>query len=342
VSGPTSQFEKAVLNTPAKRGQHAATEALIATPELMQKWQKWKRQRPVRITEKVMEAAEFYKQNGGIIEQSFTLGVVKGVEYILDGQHRREAAYISKLPEFYIEVKRVFFDDPDDMGALFDRLNSRLASYKSDDALRALEADIPGIAKLREVAPFVGYDQLRRNPHSPILSMSTVLKAWLVKEVPSSSLGMATKKAAQGFTVEEAVECGRFLNLCMDAWGRDTEYRRLWAQLNLGLTSWLYQRTVLRPIFGEQRDRLTREQFKKGLSALSTDSRYLEWVVNRRMDEHSRSPAYNKITALFSARLREEFKRAPKLPRPEWVHSGGYEARFARERMDEARANGTP
>ena len=59
--------------------------------------------------------------------------------------------------------------------------------------------------------------------------------------------------------------------------------------------------------------------FVKCLTALSADSRHLDWLVGRQLSDDHRAPAYDRIRRIMAARLRAEGVASPKFPQAAWV-----------------------
>lgn len=286
----------------------AAAEALVLPPF----------QRPLKVNRKVEEIAEKMKENGGIIDGVMTLGDLGLKRYLVDGQHRREAFLMSELPEAYVDVRICEFDTMAEMAEEFVKLNSQIVRLTADDMLRGLEQSNDWLRLIRKDCPFVGYGYLGANPHSPILSMSVLLKSWSgsKSDVPSIRGGIATHIIASDLTEENARNIASFLKIAYAAWGQDKQNMRLWGRINLMLCLWLWHRLVLAPPGGKT-VRLTHDQFKKGLMALSADGNFIDWLQGR-WSERDRAPAYARIKALFADRLKAELGHKIMLPAPDW------------------------
>lgn len=281
-------------------------------------------QRQLRVNEKVKSVVEELKHNGGVLPGIITLGKIgeEPTTYIVDGQHRLEAFKISGLKEAIADVRICNFESLGELAKEFVRLQKSLVSMRPDDVLRGLEFSTPAIKRIRDQCEFVGYDYVRRNPSSPIIGMSVVLRCWMgsAPETPSGSIG-STQDLAERITDEQDLIV--FLLTAHSAWGRDPEFVRLWGSLNLMLCMWLYRRLVL------DRDRslkraviLNVAQFKQCLMALSADSNYLDYLVGRMASQRDRAPTYRRIRDIFVSRVMVDSKngkRPPALPRPPWV-----------------------
>lgn len=310
-----------VLDSKAKKVTRTSLDTILITPDLLKTWKRPPFQRPLKVNSKVMALAEDIKTDGGVIPGVITLGVLNGDEYIIDGQHRTEAFLLAGVAEGYVDIRRHYFESMADMGDEFVNLNSQLVRMKPDDILRGLESSSAGLTAIRTACPWVGYDMVRRGDKAPLLSMSIALRCWFgsMPEVPTSS-SISSSEAAKRTTEEEGEAVASMLKLCYAAWGRDVEYHRLWGALNLILVSWLYRRLVITQ-YSPKTPKLTRDMFQKCLTSLSAETNYLEWLHGRNLSERDRAPAYNRIKAVFSARIFSDTGKKPMLPTPAWVHA---------------------
>lgn len=166
---------------PAPKAERSRSETMLLTPEVMKSWRKPPCQRDVKINQRLRDVAEDIKETGGIITGTIILGELSNkadIFYLIDGQHRREAAYMSGLTEFIGEVRIHVFENLEEMGEEFVRLNSSIARMGPDDILRGMEGTIDNLKTIRKACPFIGYGNVRRNENSPVLSMSVAIKAW--------------------------------------------------------------------------------------------------------------------------------------------------------------------
>lgn len=309
-----------LLDTKAKRVTHTSNDTLLITPETVKEWLSPPFQRPLKINEKVRQLADEFKANDGVLPGIITLGILDKATYLLDGQHRREAFLISGLAEGYTDVRKHVFESMADMGDEFVKLNSHIVPLKPDDIMRGLEGTILAIAAVRKACPFVGYDMIRRGDKSPILSMSKTLRNWAesATDTPSSTCASGPV-VARAMTDDDTKQLIDFLSIAVAAWGRDPEYATLWGALNLTLTMWFYRRLVLSPPVGKT-PRLTKEQFRNCLMAMSADGNFVEWLRGRKLSERDRSPAFGRMKSIFARRLEEVFGKKPSLPQPAWAH----------------------
>lgn len=275
-------------------------------------------QREIKVNKKLLDIAEEVKQTG-VFPGILTIGILNGDLYILDGQHRIEACRVSECPEILADVHYIECESMAEMGEEFVRLNSSIVRFGPDDILRALEKSTPNIAFIRTQCPFVGYSSIRRNEHSPIVSMSRLLRAWHASgpEVPAGG-GPPAAQLAEQLTRESAEDLVRFCQIALVAWGREAAYARLWNHLNLALCMWLYRRTVLLQST-IKKSRLTADLFRKGMMALSADSDYMDWLVGRMLTDRDRSPAYDRLKGVVQRRLAKELGAKPMLPQPAWA-----------------------
>lgn len=312
-----------LLDTKPKRATHTSVDTILINPGVVKNWKNPPFQRPLKVNAKVMALAQQIKIDGGVMPGVMTIGVLERQEFLLDGQHRREAFLLSECAEGFTDIRKHFFESMAEMGEEFVNLNSQLVRMRPDDILRGLEGTIDGLTIIRQNCPFVGYDMIRRGDRSPLLSMSTALRAWFgsMADVPTNG-GASALESAKKATTDEGEQCSSALKLLMTAWGRDPEYHKLWGALNLTVVLWLYRRLVLAD-YSHKIKRISREMFLKCCTSLSADAGYLEWLYGRGLTERDRSPAFGRIKAIFVARIYAETKTKPFLPSPAWAHGGG-------------------
>lgn len=310
-------------DTEAGKVTRTATDTIEVTPTLVEQWLDPPFQRPLKVNARVLDLATEIRKDGGVIPGTIILGVLNKQIYLVDGQHRRKAFLLSGCEFGYVDVKYKYFTSMADMGEEFVALNSRLVSLKPDDIMRGLEGSMSVLARIRKKCPFVGYDSIRRNEKSPVLSMSATLRCWAAsaQEVPALS-GTAVEVAKRlgddpgdPLNVDSLIT---FLDLAWRAWGSDQAYHRLWTNLNVSLCMWIYQTTVVSQ-FSTKSVRLTRELFTQCLMSLSADPAYISWIHGRHMNERDRSPAYKRIKDIFTRRIQEETGKKPFFPSPSWV-----------------------
>lgn len=304
----------------AERRTHTVTDTIIITPELVKSWKTPSFQRPLRVNAKVEAVGERIKADE-VIPGILHLGVLNGITYRIDGQHRLEGFARSGLAEAAADIVTHHCGSEAEMAAVYGEVNSSLVTMRPDDKLRALELSCPAIAKIRLKCPFVGYDQIRRGTCGPIVSMSMLLRCWYASttEVPATTSGMTSQVVAGTLSNDETDTTIEFLGLALMAFGRDAEYARLWSTLNLGLSFWCYRRMVLMAQSSARIHRMTREQFKKCLMALSADSNYCDWLLGRKLCDRDRGPAFNRLKSIFVSRLHSELGRKPVLLQPSWA-----------------------
>ena len=305
----------------APKAARTKTEAVILTPEAVKAWKAPGFQRPLRINTKVLAVAELLKTNGGFLPGVLTIGIWEGQKYLIDGQHRIEALKLSGLAEVYAEIRVRLCETYAEMSEEYIELNSKLVSMRPDDFLRGMESSNRGLAKVRGNCDFVGYDMVRRGGSTPVLSMSALLRCWFASanDVPASNSNSATT-VAELLTEEEAGKVVAFLDVAYPAWGRDSEYFRLWGSLNLSLSMWLWRNTVLAG-YSQKSVRLTPAQFGRCLMAMSADGAYLDWLVGRGLTERDRSPCFSRVRSLFVKRIEEDSPgKKVLMPAPAWAH----------------------
>jgi hypothetical protein len=297
-----------------------SVDTILVTKGVIKEWKLPPFQRPLRVNAKVLEVVEKIKQDE-VFPGILTIGILGGQRYIVDGQHRCHAFLLSELDEAFTDVRYRYYESMEEMAEDFVNLNSQMVKMGPDDILRGLESTNEGLVSIRKRCPFVGYDQIRRGTASPIVSMSAALRCWYgaKRDIPAS-VGHSAAAVSKMMTTVEADELVSFLNSAMVAWGKDKEYHKLWGNLNLTLCMWIYQRVVLRA-WGPKGTRVTKEQFRKLLTALTASADYLEWLIGRQMSDRDRSPGYKRIKAIFVKRLEMELGKKVTFPAPEWVSS---------------------
>jgi hypothetical protein len=315
---------------PIKRAP-AAKRSRMDTLELSQRtlktWMTPPFQRPLRVNEKVRAIAEGIKGNGGVIPGVITIGqLLKGPQagtYIIDGQHRMYAYEMSGVEQAYADVRIIDFESMAEMGQEFVELNSQIVRMRPDDVLRGIEGSMEVIRTIRERCPYVGYDNIRRGPRAPILSMSTVLRVWTGSQTETPVCGSASSlHTAQQCTADDADHLCEFLNVAFAAWGRDEDVQKMWGALNMGLCMWLWRRTVLDTVrTGNKRTLVLKAgQFQKCLMSLAANELYSDWLVGRNLNDRDRAPAYNRVRSIFTKRLRDDGITTPlRFPSPAWV-----------------------
>jgi hypothetical protein len=336
MATPTLKIVKPA--TAAERTTHTTLDTIEVTPSMVKGWRIPGFQRALRVNPKVLEVAERIRRDE-VIPGVLTLGVLteKGERnvYIIDGQHRCHAFILAcedrerdgrkekGITSAYVDVRQRHFESMLDMGDEFVETNGQLVKMRPDDILRGMEGSLPAMRKLRLRCPFVGYDMIRRGEKAPILSMSTLLRCWVgsASEVPSLTVASAAS-LARSFSNDDAEQLIGFLDLALQAWGRDEQYVRLWNSLSLALTLWLYRRTVL-TAHSQRTIRLTREEFGKCMMSMSADSAFVDWLLGRKMSGRDLSPCYARIRAAFVVRIESETGKKPMLPSPVWAHTGG-------------------
>ena len=307
-------------NTP--KTSRSKMETVIVTLKAVESWVVPNFQRPVRINAKVQALADNIREEE-TIPGVITIGKMGGQSFLIDGQHRAEAFKLAGIDMALADVRICHYNTMAEMSQAFVDLNSALVKMRPDDVLRGLEASTPGLARIRKRCPYIGFDHVRRGANSPLQSMATTLRTWYASETdtPTTSTA-ATVELAGRLTLEEADALCDFIETCMEAWGGDDEYRRLWANLNLGLCAWLWRRTVVKK-YNPRTVRLSRADWVKCLMSLSANGKYIDWLVGRKLGEKDRSPAYARLRQIFQTRMRSENISNTKLPSPPWSKGGG-------------------
>jgi hypothetical protein len=162
--------------TDSEKVTRTVVDTIEITPAVVNAWIVPPFQRHLKINDKVRALAETIKGDGGVIPGVITLGVFERKQYLLDGQHRREAFLMSECQEGYVDIRQHHFDSMAEMGEEFVALNSQLVVMKPDDILRGLEGSCEALQIVRNACPWVGYDQVRRGARAPLLGMAMVMR----------------------------------------------------------------------------------------------------------------------------------------------------------------------
>lgn len=313
----------------APSAKRSTMDTLQVTIEKVKEWKVPPFQRPIKINTKVRMIAEQIKEDG-IIPGILTLGIIErgplAGTYIIDGQHRIEAFKISGVREAFVDVRISHSNDFVEMGAEFVELNSSIVKMTPDDMLRGMEASLPAVMTIRARCPFVGYTMIRRNDkNGAILSMSVVLRTWIgsAAETPVPAVESAVN-IANDLDLSEAERCADFLLLAFDAWGRSIEVNKLWGRINLLMVMWLWRQIVLDHERGLKRAIiLSPDQFKNCLMSLGANSEYNAWLVGRNLPDRDRSPCYDRVKKIFTARLKSDgvTPSSIRFPNAPWANS---------------------
>jgi hypothetical protein len=252
-------------------------ETVLVDRNKISKWKHPPFQRPLRLNHRVLEIRDLIKQNGGIIPGVITIGVLNNTDYyLMDGQHRIDAFIKSELPESIVDIRFCRFDTMAEMGDEFVRINSAIVSMRPDDILRALEESSPALSEIRRKCPFIGYDMIRRNAKSPVVSMANALRAWLgsAADIPTRP-NVTTREILERMDSVETERMCHYFGVVWDAWRNDPEYQRMWSAINVTVSAWMWRHCVISQS-SPRVTRLTPQQFGQGMLALTADATYLE------------------------------------------------------------------
>lgn len=305
-----------------RRSTRTSMETIEVTKAMVASWRMPAFQKEEKMTKKVLGIIPRMEEEG-VIPGVLQIGVLDGVYYKVDGQHRCAAFLRSNLKSALVDVRFHHCSSEDDLQALskeFGEINSSLAPMKPDDHLRAMEVGGNQILRtIRSKCPFVGYDMVRRAAHSPLVSMSVVLRMWFrsARDIPTNS-GPAAKDIVETMTTDDAVELAGFLNRCISAWGRDPEYSILWNALNLTMVAWLYRRVVLKGL-DRRRNMVNGDSFRRALMALSANENYCDWLRGRQLGDRERSPAFTRIKEIMARSIEKETGEKVRWPQPAWA-----------------------
>lgn len=319
--------------------EQSKMETVEITTEMMKAWVLPDFQAPLRINKRVESIAEDLMQQAGIpvISGVITLGTLMGstAVYLLDGQHRREAAIISQRKSFLADVRTKQYDSIEAMAQEYLHLNTSISRKTPDDQLRALHESLKPLQYIVKECDFVGYKFIRANPDAPLVGMSALLRRWNGShyETPHLQGVGSAVNVAFDITMEDAEQIVQFLKVAYSAWGRDLQNVRLWSGLNMTMCMWLWRVLVLdRDRSGSRRYvALSVEQFRNCLMSVSANTDYVSWLTGRNMTERERSPCYKRLRLIFIDRIREEsaiivegINVGPtkvRMPQPEWSAS---------------------
>ena len=299
---------------------HVVVDQIIITPAIVKEWEIPGIQRGLKVNDKVKALAKQLPADHGVLPGTIILGKVNNVTYLVDGQQRRNAFLLSGCEDGACITETYHCESLSDLGEIFARENSRLVPMRPDDYLRAMEGSIVALQKIRTACPFVGYSQSRRSDRSPMISMTTALRSWCGSnsEVPSGAVPSAIAMA-ESLDEDGASQLIDVLSLCHAAWGLDPEYQRLWNNLNLIITVWLYRRTVIHP-HSSKTTVMDKKMFLKCLAEMSADRQYLDWLHGRKMDDRGRAPCFGRVKVIFARRIYSETGKRAQLPSPPWAH----------------------
>jgi hypothetical protein len=304
------------------------TKSMVLTRTLIDAWQAPGFQRPITDNAK-LERYAMSLLKSPVIASVIHLGRWEGNLYTIDGRHRLEGFRRSGLAQVRADVNIKDYASGEDgmreMAYDYVILSATIAKQRPDDGLRALEKTNGYLKSIRMDCPFVGYDQIRRNASSPLLSMAVALSAWhgSANEVPRTPKAGAIENATC-LTLVDCTHLTQFLKLAYTAWGNEFNNRRLWSTLNITLCMWVYRRMVMFNANSLARaTKLTPEQFLLGLRGLAGSANYVEWLTNRSLHERERSPAYGRLRAVFVGVLNEALQRRTLMPSPSWYSGRG-------------------
>lgn len=325
----------------APRSVRSRMDTLGITLRTVDGWKKPPFQRDLRETPKVKALVPQIRLDS-VIPGIITLGTLEGETYLVDGQHRTHAFRMACDPalaivdsagrpipvisEAYADVRICTFDDMGEMGEEFVNLSSALVRMRNDDILRGLEGVNEHLAKIRARCPFIAYGNVRMPGSKKVLQMSTAVRVWFGSEGATPTPGPASTEAAKMLDENEAKRLCAVLTTCFEAWGADPENFRLWGSLNLSLTFWLWRRLVLREGLAVKRGgggltvtTLTPDNFRQCLMAAAANQQYVEWLLGRGLRDRDRSPAYNRLKAIFAGRIGGMAYGRAILPGVEWA-----------------------
>lgn len=301
-------------------------EKIIITHEIVEGWKKPPFQRPVAIGRNLGKLA-VNLQDDEFLLTTIYLGVLDGVTYIVDGQHRKEAFIASGLRRLVAPVTTRYY--PDGTAGLtrmcedFLKINTHVKNPTANDKLRALEPTNPLIGKIREDCPFVGYSGFRRSDSSPIVSMAQAIRALVIsaQEAPGSAGRSAVDHAVE-MRSSEVNGLKTFLKLAYESWGRDAENKYLWSPMNLTMCLWFFRRMLRSPSSSGSLGNTTQAQFLDIFFGLMSNRRYRALLQGnkggRLHDSNTRNPVCRELMKTIKAQLKKDGTKSPYIPKPSW------------------------
>lgn len=305
--------------TEAEKKTKTTTDTWEFTPATAKTWKSPPFQRPLRVNAKVQDVARQIKASGGVISGMLTIGIFEGMRWLVDGQHRREAFYLSGCASGFADVRIVHFDTMAEMADEFVELNGHLVNLKPDDIVRGMEPSCAPIAKLRKRCPYIGYDNIRRNDKSPVIAMAQVLRCWAgsANDTPRTG-GVSAAQLAERFSMSDCEDLATFMNCAFTAWGRAGDTAKLWGSLNVTLCMWLFRRMHM-SVHSSKTTRVSAENFTRCLMSLGSAEIYVSWLVGRQLQPRDLKPAYERLGGLFKGRLEKETGKRHLMPAPAWA-----------------------
>lgn len=317
-------------------------------------------QRLLSVNEKVRLVAKEIAATG-LMPGVVTLGNLDGVSYLLDGQHRRAALELSGLQQVWICIRTINYESVEQMARDFVKLNSQLVSLRPDDILRPLEKTTPELAQIRAACPFIGYGRATRGARRDgvTLSMSMAIRCWLRARMHTPGGhggGTPSRKDNASAALVHALVHGQdgpaeikamidFYNTLAAAWGHDPEYQSLWGAFNLTMCAWIWRRTVMNR-YSARSIVMTVQEFQRCAMTLTSDERYLDWLVGKGVTDKTRSPGYGRICNNMTKRymqIHNITKRANvRWPKPEWANAVRESVTSPRHKTDTVDAPESP
>lgn len=290
-------------------------------------------QRPLNLNPDVIEAARDMmreahgdKERMCTIEGTIEFGRYKGVDYLLDGQHRLFGAYalaagIKKLegttelvtedgsqPLFALaNVMITPYESMAEMADAFVKLNKKLAPLKPDDLLRGRESSNAYLREIREECPFIGYEKNRFTKATTMISMSAAIRTWFGSGATPSS-GPNADRAAALLDEVQTERIVAFFRACAAAgWvNTDRMNERLWGTLNIGINMWLFRKFVYgtaNKIKGTRgATALSASQYAECMKDLRNPD-YFKFLGSRSLRFQDRRPTYDYVKELFEGGL---------------------------------------
>lgn len=332
--------------------RHVSTESrpiygtrYLEDPAELAHWRRPDFQRPLIKNDEVVMLAckmqlEAASDRDGMctIPGTIEFGRVRGVDWLIDGQHRLFGAFliasgVVRLPNkdailvhggalakcALMDTKTTPYESMAEMSDAFAEFNRKLVALKSDDLLRAREGKNPYLLQIREECPFIGYTKNSATKDTIMLSMSAAIRTWFGSGgVPASG---PNAESAQRMLDEEETRTLCDFFLAAEAAGWVGNFHRLWSTGNLGVNMWLWRKMVLGAANklrgGGTCSALTKEQYTDGMIELRKSAEYQSDLAGRSLRYQDRMPIYDGIKKRFQVALARHSLIGVKWPLPQ-------------------------
>lgn len=257
------------------------------------------------------------------------LGVLGGVVYLVDGQHRRQAFKDSGASQGVATVVTFEYADMAEMSSHYRELNSKISFGSPDDTLKAMAFSNDSIKEIKARCPFIGYGTRNRvgaNAEN-FVSMAAFTNAWNTAgfDALKSSFGSAISFMGSVST-GEAVDIAEAANAMHRAWGVGKEMSSLWKKLNVVCCLWFWRRSVLgwsgsskaNGSWKRSNQRVPAKDFERGFMSLSANGTYLDWLVGRSNMGKDSQECARRVKLIILDRIESDTGTRPPLPTSSW------------------------